>query len=118
MRRRGENRPPVRPASPQEPAAAAAAAAAAAQMEPEISGEITTRYSAERQIVFLGPVVLSAGGTPTAQKARESAQDAGGRNEARLSHKAFRIIDADFFTFSAVWIEREDTKSNKKFGPR
>ena len=112
MRRRGENGPPVRPASPQEPVAAAA------QMEPEISAEITTRYSAERQIVFLGPVVLSAGGTPTAQKARESAQDAGGRNEARLSHKDFRIIDADFFPFSAVWIEREDRKSNKKFGPR
>ena len=110
MRRRGENRPPVRPASPQKPAAA--------QMEPEISAEITTRYSAERQIVFLGPVVLSAGGTPTAQQARESAQDAGGRHEARLSHKDFRIIDADFFTFSAVWIEREDRKSNKKFGPR
>ena len=79
---------------------------------------MTTRYGAERQIILLGPVVLSAGGTPTAQKARESAQDAGGRNEARLSHKDFRIIDADFFTFSAVWIEREDRKSNKKFGPR
>ena len=98
MRRRGENGPPVRPASPQKPPAAAAAA----QMEPEISGEITTRYSAERQIVFLGPVVLSAGGTPTAQKARESAQDAGGRNEARLSHKGFRKTDANFFSFSAA----------------
>lgn len=109
MRRRGENGPPVRPASPRKPAAA--------QMEPEISAEITTRYSAERQIVFLGPVVLSAGGALTARLVQESAQDAQGRNEARLSHKGFRLLNADVFTFHAVWIDREETKIPQEISP-
>ena len=99
----------MRSALPQEPAAA--------QLEPGISGKMTTRYGAERQIILLGPVVLSAGGALTARLVQESAQDAQGRNEARLSHEGFRLLNADVFTFHAVWIDREETKIPQEISP-